>query len=83
MKKSAICFGLIVALSGCSAFSKNAKQQRAYEKYVRKSSLARDKQKLKFRASNTDVPLRQTPAERTAEPNPPESVSASEPPPDQ
>ena len=48
---------LALALSGCSSFSKSARQQRAYAKYVRNSSIARVKQQNKmFRSGNPQLP---------------------------
>jgi hypothetical protein len=42
-----ICLVLLLALSstGCSTFSKSARDQRAYRKYVRQSQAARDKRR--------------------------------------
>jgi len=44
------------ALSGCSSFSKSGRQQRAYEKYVRKSSITRVKQQKRFRTNQPQMP---------------------------
>jgi uncharacterized lipoprotein len=60
-----ICFLLLTALSGCSMLTKEGRQQRSYEKYVRKSSYTRYKKAVKFRMSKTDMPIRQVPSERT------------------
>lgn len=45
-----------VALNGCSTFSKQSRQQRNYEKYIRKSSLARAQQQSHFRTSAPPMP---------------------------
>lgn len=44
------------ALSGCSSFSKQSRQQRTYEKYIRKSSVARARQQSHFRSSAPQMP---------------------------
>ena len=51
-------------LSGCSSFSKTGRQQRAYEKYVRKSSVTRVKQSKKFHSDKPQMPS--TPMEPSA-----------------
>ncbi len=63
MSKLALCFLLLAALSGCSMLTKEGRQQRSYEHYVRKSSSTRVKQAVKFRMSKSDMPLRQVPSE--------------------
>ena len=47
---------LLLPLTGCSGFSKTARQQRAYEKYVRKSSIAHAKQQSRFRSEKAKIP---------------------------
>lgn len=47
---------LTLALGGCSHFSKSSRQQRAYTKYVKKSSYARSKQSLKLRPGKVQLP---------------------------
>jgi hypothetical protein len=44
------CLILVLALSlpACARFSKSARQQRAYEKYVRKSMATRTRQQSQF-----------------------------------
>jgi hypothetical protein len=46
MRKS-LCLVLLLGLSmpGCSMFDKNARQERAYSKYVKKSKAARERQR--------------------------------------
>lgn len=64
MTKS-ILFTLVLAfaLNGC-AFSKSGRQQRAYEKYVRKSSMARVRQhRLFFRSDKPRMPEAPMPTE--------------------
>ena len=55
MKTLCLALAAVIALTGCS-FSKSARQQRAYEKYIRKSSVARAKQQSRFRPSKSNVP---------------------------
>lgn len=43
-------------LSGCSSFSKSSREQRAYQKYVRKSMGARAKQRSRLRPSKSEMP---------------------------
>jgi uncharacterized protein YceK len=64
MKKSISILLLVAcALSGCSTFSKSGRQQRAYEKYVRRSSIARVKQRHMFRNGAPQLPPVQQPSE--------------------
>ncbi len=56
MKPISILLTVALALSGCSSFSKQARQQRAYEKYIRKSSVARARQQSHFRSSVPHLP---------------------------
>ncbi len=51
-----------IALSGCS-FSKQSRQQRAYEKYVRKSSAGRLKQQKRMRPKKSDMPSQPMPSD--------------------
>lgn len=59
-----LTFVLLLALSltGCS-LSKQSRQQRAYEKYVRKSSVARAKQRSKLRSDKPPMPMSPMPIE--------------------
>ncbi len=43
--KTSLLLLVAFAVTGCSSFSKNARQQRAYEKYIRKSSVQRERQR--------------------------------------
>jgi hypothetical protein len=52
----AVSLSLLLPLTGCSSFSKTARQQRAYEKYVRKSSIAHAKQQSHFRSAKPKIP---------------------------
>jgi len=61
MKPISLLLLLALGLSGCSAFSdETTKQQRAYEKYVRKSMKQREKQQAKVSKHQTDIPDSQT-----------------------
>ncbi|MGZ4983708.1 MAG: hypothetical protein ACXWAV_01070 [Chthoniobacterales bacterium] len=68
-----------IALSGCSSFSKSARQQRAYEKYVRRSSIARVKQRARFHSGKPQLPPAQMPTEpvMTAQSGP-QAISAGD-----
>jgi len=53
------CLILILAIGatpGCSHFSSSARQQRAYAKYIRKSSMAHQKRQAKFRQEKAKIP---------------------------
>lgn len=67
MRRSILTVFLLVALSfglgGCSSFSKEGRQQRAYEKYVRKSSLGRAKQQRQMRPKKTEMPAQPMPSD--------------------
>jgi uncharacterized protein YceK len=76
-----LCLILLIALSmpGCSSFSKSARQQRAYEKYLKKSMTARERQRRKIiqkqRAElptlrNSPLPQEQQTAEQPLQPAP-------------
>lgn len=57
-----ICLACVFALTSCSSFSKSSRQQRKYEKYVRRSSVARMKQRTKLKQGKTDLPPPQEPS---------------------
>ncbi|MEO5722410.1 MAG: hypothetical protein ABIR71_13200 [Chthoniobacterales bacterium] len=60
----ALVFALALGSSGCS-FSKEGRQQRAYQKYIRKSTAARQKQRSKFRSDKPAMPITPMPSEPT------------------
>ncbi|MEP6809551.1 MAG: hypothetical protein ABI992_04855 [Chthoniobacterales bacterium] len=62
MKPIALVLALAMTLSGCS-FSKEGRQKHAYEKYVRKSSTARQKQRSKFHNGHPQMPVSPMPSE--------------------
>jgi uncharacterized protein YceK len=45
MKSICLLLVLTLSLTGCSTFSKSARDQRAYRKYVRQNQIARDKRR--------------------------------------
>ena len=47
---------LALALPACSNFSADRRNQRAYEKYIRKSSAMRKEQRAKVQRSQQEVP---------------------------
>ena len=59
------CLLLVGSLlvSGCSSFTKQGRQQRRYEKYVRKSSMGRVKQQSRFRTEKSQMPSQPMPSE--------------------
>ncbi len=57
-----LLLALAFACTGCS-FSKQGRQQRAYEKYVRKSSATRQKQSSHFRSKSPPMPSTTMPTE--------------------
>jgi hypothetical protein len=63
-----VALALILALAfgstGC-VLSQQSRQQRKYEKYVRKSSAARQKQRAKFRSGKPQMPVSPMPSEPT------------------
>ncbi|MEP6937647.1 MAG: hypothetical protein ABI871_06225 [Chthoniobacterales bacterium] len=80
MKLLPILLATAVCLSGCSMLTKNGRNQRAYEKYVRRSSMTRVKQQSRFRSSKPTMPITQAESEPTLtnESSGPESVSEGE-----
>jgi hypothetical protein len=63
-------------LSGCSMLTARGRQERAYERYVRNSSLGRLKQQKRFAARGNTMPvMHPTEPMVTAEASGPESVS--------
>ncbi len=55
----------LLPLSSCSHFSQSNRQQRAYAKYVRNSSVTRARQQVKYRKSKAVVPPAGQPSERS------------------
>ena len=47
---------LALALPACSNFSADQRNQRAYEKYIRKSSAMRKEQRAKVQRSQQEIP---------------------------
>jgi uncharacterized protein YceK len=59
-----ICLLLLLALgsTGCSSFSKSARDQRAYRKYVKNATAARDKRRKQVIAhQRAEMPALRTP----------------------
>jgi len=78
MKKFSRAIALLLVgstlLSGCSMLTARGRQERAYERYVHKSSLGRIKQQKRFAAKGNTMPVMH-PTESTAtEASGPESV---------
>jgi hypothetical protein len=51
-----ILFLALGATSGCSRFTKSGRQERAYAKYIQKSSTARQKRQAQFRREKARIP---------------------------
>jgi hypothetical protein len=80
MKKISLSLALLLVgatlLSGCSMLTANGRRQRAYEHYVRKSSMGRVKQQRLFNSGKTQMPvMRPTEQMLTAEASGPESMT--------
>jgi hypothetical protein len=79
-KLLAVIFFAATLLDGCAYFSKSGRQQLAYERYVRKCSKNRDRQRAKMKAPKIPTFEPSEPKEVTQLGGSPESVtSASEP----
>jgi hypothetical protein len=82
MKKIRLSLALILVsatfLSGCSMLTARGRQEAAYERYVRKSSLGRVKQQKKLSYKKTKIPVME-PSEpvETSAVSGPESVSSA------
>jgi len=78
-----ICLALVLALcsTGCSGFSKSARADRAYRKYIRASTAERTKRRKQFteRQRSEMASLRKTPptVEQQASEQTPEQPSVS------
>lgn len=84
MKCRVIVFLLLLSLTSCSYLTKSGRQQRAYERYVRKSSVTRDRQRSKFRSEKIKIPFRYDQAPVVTETETvesPQSVTPAEAPP--
>ena len=63
-------------LSGCSMLTAHGRRERAYDRYVRKSSQGRVKQQKRFAAKGNTMPvMHQSEPVETTEASGPESVS--------
>jgi hypothetical protein len=56
-RASALFLVAATLLSGCSMLTAQGRRQRAYERYVRKSSLGRVKQQKRFAARGNTMPV--------------------------
>ena len=62
LKSLAIILVSCLILPGCAYFTKSGRQQLAYEKYVRKCSYTRDRQRSKMKMPRMAIPA-STPSE--------------------
>jgi len=56
LKSLAVILVVCLILPGCAHFTKSGRQQLAYEKYVRKCSYTRDRQRSKMKMPQMAVP---------------------------
>jgi hypothetical protein len=76
MRTLALSLVAATFFSSCSMLTANGRRQRAYEHYVRKSSLGRVKQQKRVRFAKNTLPVMQPTAPmETAETSGPESVT--------
>ena len=59
----ALVCALLLPVTGCSSMSKSARAQRSYQKYVRKMSGARDKQRARYSERQQQMFSKQEPSE--------------------
>jgi outer membrane biogenesis lipoprotein LolB len=73
-RASALLLVAATLLSGCSMLTARGRQERAYKRYVHKSSLGRLKQQKRFAARRNTMPVTHTAATEPTEASGPESV---------
>ncbi|MDP9292433.1 MAG: hypothetical protein M3O82_08735 [Verrucomicrobiota bacterium] len=56
LKSSVVILFSCLVLPGCAHFTKSGRQQLAYQKYVRKCSYTRDRQRSKMKTPRTAMP---------------------------
>jgi hypothetical protein len=67
----------LLTSTGCSHFSQASRQERAYAKYVRNSSITRSRQSVKFRTGKVQLPPVPQPSEpMLTQSSGPESMTA-------
>ena len=71
---------LVFGLTSCSYLTKTGRQELAYRKYIRKSSVVRARQQKKFRFRAPQMEIRQDAPVMTTAPESPQSVTASQSP---
>ena len=74
-----ISTALVFSLTSCSYFTKTGRQELAYRKYIRKSSVVRARQQKKFHFRVPDMAIRQDAPVMTTAPESPQSATASQP----
>ncbi len=75
-----IPFLLLFSLTSCWVLTKSGRQQHAYESYICKSSVMRERQRVKFKTGTSTLPLRSSEpslVRETERPESPESVTAA------
>ncbi|MFN2540977.1 MAG: hypothetical protein ABR514_02260 [Chthoniobacterales bacterium] len=75
-KLLALIFIAVTLLDGCAYFTKSGRQQLAYEKYVRKCSKNRDRQRAKMKAPRIPKFEPSEPKETTQLSGSPQSVTS-------
>ncbi|HAF04331.1 MAG TPA: hypothetical protein DCO65_00730 [Spartobacteria bacterium] len=56
LKSLAVILASCLILPGCAHFTKSGRQQLAYQKYVRKCSYTRDRQRSKMKTPRASIP---------------------------
>jgi hypothetical protein len=74
---------LAFGLTSCSYLTKTGRQELAYRKYIRKSSVVRARQQKKFHFRVPQMAIRSDAPVMSAEPEGPQSVTASQAPSEQ
>jgi hypothetical protein len=79
-KSVALVFLAATLLNGCAYFSKNGRQQMAYERYIRKCSKQRDRTRAKMKIKAPKIPKYEPsdPKETTQLGGSPESVTSGQ-----
>jgi hypothetical protein len=78
MKSRYIFLLLCFSLTSCSYLTKTGRQEMAYRRYIRKSSVVRTKQQKKFHFRVPQMDIRQNAPTMTSAPESPQSVTSSE-----
>jgi hypothetical protein len=78
MKSRVTLLLLLISLTSCSYLTKTGRQEMAYRKYIRKSSVVRTKQQKKFHFRVPQMDIRQNSPTMISAPESPQSVTSSQ-----